>query len=116
MDAKELQEMIGAGPPDGNKLSVKRSTISMPWGLYADAMEAILAENYSSLSDYVQGLIRDDKLRREQAKTAQTAVQIAIPQPPPQSKIGFEKKFTPHGILAAAGALLPYTLQGFPSA
>jgi Arc/MetJ-type ribon-helix-helix transcriptional regulator len=81
MDAKDLQEMIEAGPPEGNRLATKRATISMPWGLYADALEAILAESYSSLSDYVHGLIRDDKLRRDQAKTAQTAVAIAIPQP-----------------------------------
>jgi Arc/MetJ-type ribon-helix-helix transcriptional regulator len=65
MDAKELIDMIEKGPPDGNVLAVKRATISMPWGLFADAAEAIVAERYSSFSDYVQGLIRGDKLRRD---------------------------------------------------
>jgi hypothetical protein len=48
MTPKELIEMIESGRPDGDRLVVKRATISMPWGLYRDAPEAILAPGFRS--------------------------------------------------------------------
>jgi hypothetical protein len=69
MDANELREMIEKGPPDGNELAVERITVTMPWLLFKVSLEGILAEGFSSFSDYIQGLIRDDKIRRDERGT-----------------------------------------------
>jgi len=83
----ELAKQVTADH-DGDPLETIRTGLSMTWIRYKFALEAVLDEGFGSMSDYVQGLILDDHLRREWLKAmkeagARAALEAAKEQLPP---------------------------------
>jgi len=84
MTAHQLREAIESGPPDGDELATIRPTISLLWLRLKFCWEAILEGGYSNLSDYFQGLIINDKERRDQKRLTARAIEVQLPPVQPK--------------------------------